>query len=59
MMSAVSEAWQIMHRHLGMKFDEIGKVFENWNSEGELVSSINLTSLWISSAYKIVRGTPS
>jgi 6-phosphogluconate dehydrogenase len=38
MMSAISEAWEIMNKHMGMKYDEIGKVFEEWNSKGELVS---------------------
>ncbi|KAJ8067668.1 hypothetical protein OCU04_003275 [Sclerotinia nivalis] len=30
MMSAISEAWTFMNKHLGMKYDEIGKVFEKW-----------------------------
>ena len=37
MMSAQAEAWQIMSMGLGMSYDEIGDVFENWNVEGELV----------------------
>lgn len=36
MMSAISEAWTIMNKHLGMNYDEIGKAFEKWSSEGEL-----------------------
>ncbi len=39
MMSAISEAWEIMNTHLGMDYDSIGKVFEKWNSEGELVGT--------------------
>lgn len=38
MMSAISEAWEIMNKQLGMEYDEIGKVFEQWSSEGELAS---------------------
>lgn len=38
MMSAISEAWTIMNKHMGMGYDEIGKVFEKWSSEGEFVS---------------------
>jgi 6-phosphogluconate dehydrogenase len=38
MMSAISEAWTIMNKHMGMEYDEIGKVFEEWSSDGELVS---------------------
>lgn len=41
MMSAISEAWTIMNKHLDMKYDEIGKVFEKWSLEGELVSRIS------------------
>jgi 6-phosphogluconate dehydrogenase len=44
MMSAISEAWTIMNKHMEMKYDDIGKVFEKWSSEGELVSGIPLTS---------------
>ncbi|KAF7858785.1 uncharacterized protein EAF02_011109 [Botrytis sinoallii] len=36
MMSAISEAWTFMNKHLGMKYDDIGKVFEKWSAEGEL-----------------------
>jgi 6-phosphogluconate dehydrogenase len=39
MMSAISEAWKIMNTHLGMDYDAIGRVFEEWNSSGELVST--------------------
>jgi 6-phosphogluconate dehydrogenase len=38
MMSCISEAWEIMNKHMGMKYDDIGKVFEKWSAEGELVS---------------------
>ena len=37
MMSAQSEAWQIMSLCLGMSYDEIGDEFAKWNAEGELV----------------------
>ncbi|KAH6682749.1 6-phosphogluconate dehydrogenase [Halenospora varia] len=36
MMSAISEAWAIMNKHMEMEYDDIGKVFEQWSSEGEL-----------------------
>ncbi|KZF24472.1 6-phosphogluconate dehydrogenase C-terminal domain-like protein [Xylona heveae TC161] len=36
MISAVSEAWQIMKVSLGMGADEIGNVFEKWAADGEL-----------------------
>ncbi|RAL64364.1 hypothetical protein DID88_001840 [Monilinia fructigena] len=36
MMSAISEAWTFMNKHLGMGYDEIGKVFEKWSAESEL-----------------------
>ncbi|KAF1846096.1 6-phosphogluconate dehydrogenase C-terminal domain-like protein [Cucurbitaria berberidis CBS 394.84] len=35
MMSAICEAWGIM-RKMGMEYEEIGNVFSQWNSEGEL-----------------------
>ena len=44
MMSAISEAWGIM-RKMGMGYEEIGDVFAQWNSEGELVCG-DLVSLW-------------
>ena len=37
MMSAQSEAWQIMSLCLGMTYDEIGDEFARWNAQGELV----------------------
>lgn len=37
MMSAICEAWGIMINGLGMSYDDIAKVFEKWNSDGELV----------------------
>ena len=37
MMSAQSEAWQIMSLCLGMTYDEIGDEFARWNAHGELV----------------------
>ncbi|KAK3174143.1 hypothetical protein OEA41_001387 [Lepraria neglecta] len=36
MMSAQSEAWQIMSLSLGMNYDEIGDEFARWNADGEL-----------------------
>lgn len=36
MLSTICEAWEILHLGLGMDYDEIGKVFEQWNSEGLL-----------------------
>ncbi|KAG4029488.1 hypothetical protein MFRU_015g00320 [Monilinia fructicola] len=36
MMSAISEAWTFMNKHLGMGYDEIGRVFEKWSAQGEL-----------------------
>jgi 6-phosphogluconate dehydrogenase len=41
MMSAICEAWGIM-RKLGMGYEEIGEVFKDWNSSGELVSSVQI-----------------
>jgi 6-phosphogluconate dehydrogenase len=38
MMCAISEAWEIMNTNLEMEYDDIGKVFEKWTAEGELVS---------------------
>lgn len=45
MMSAIAEAWSIMKTGLGMSLDEIGNVFEQWNSEGELKGTF---LIWIS-----------
>ncbi|KKY14827.1 putative 6-phosphogluconate dehydrogenase [Diplodia seriata] len=45
MISAVSEAYDIMKKGLGMSNDEIGTVFEQWNSEGELQGTF---LIWIS-----------
>lgn len=36
MMSAISEAWEILTKHLGMSYDEVGGIFERWTAEGEL-----------------------
>ncbi|KAF4541124.1 6-phosphogluconate dehydrogenase [Lasiodiplodia theobromae] len=36
MLSAVCEAWSFLHKSLGLPHDEIGKIFEKWNSKGEL-----------------------
>jgi 6-phosphogluconate dehydrogenase len=40
MMSAICEAWGIM-RKMGMGYEEIGNVFKEWNSSGELVSLVS------------------
>jgi 6-phosphogluconate dehydrogenase len=45
MMCAISEAWEIMNNNLGMEYDDIGKVFEQWTAEGELVSVSPLSRL--------------
>lgn len=37
-MSALAEAWGLMDTCLGMTGDEIGAVFDSWNTDGELVS---------------------
>lgn len=37
MISAVSEAYDIMKKGLSMTNEEIGRVFEQWNKQGELV----------------------
>ena len=36
MMSAISEAWAIMTKGLGMSLDEVGDELERWNSDGGL-----------------------
>jgi 6-phosphogluconate dehydrogenase len=36
MLSAISEAWSLLHKSLGLSFEEIGHIFEKWNAEGEL-----------------------
>ena len=46
MMSAISEAWQIMTVCLGMSYDNVGKEFERWNANGELVSLPGLHCLY-------------
>jgi 6-phosphogluconate dehydrogenase len=40
MMSAICEAWGIM-RKMGMGYEEIGHVFKQWNSSGELVRLVS------------------
>ncbi|KAK4554144.1 hypothetical protein LTR86_008671 [Recurvomyces mirabilis] len=45
MMSAISEAYTIMREGLGMDLDEIGDVFDQWNSKGELQGTF---LIWIS-----------
>jgi 6-phosphogluconate dehydrogenase len=39
MMSTLCEVWFIMNRCLGMKYEDIGKAFEEWNKSGPLVSA--------------------
>lgn len=36
MLSTLCEAWSLMRKSLGLSNDEIGKIFESWNSKGEL-----------------------
>lgn len=36
MLSTVCEAWSLLTKSLGLSYDEVGKIFERWNSEGEL-----------------------
>ena len=43
MMSALCEVWGIMTQCLGMKYDEIAEIFEEWDTEGELVRRIAVT----------------
>ncbi|EKG12934.1 6-phosphogluconate dehydrogenase [Macrophomina phaseolina MS6] len=45
MISAVSEAYDLMKKGLGMNNDEIADVFEQWNKEGELQGTF---LIWIS-----------
>ena len=46
MMSAQSEAWQIMNLCLGMTYDEIGDEFARWNADGELVRNHPILINW-------------
>lgn len=36
MLSTLCEAWEILNQGLAKSYDEIGKIFEKWNAEGEL-----------------------
>ncbi|KAK4943590.1 hypothetical protein LTR10_016885 [Elasticomyces elasticus] len=36
MMSSIAEIWFIMHKCMGMEFEQIGDVFESWNKDGLL-----------------------
>ena len=38
-MSALCEVWGIMNSGLGLGYEEIADIFEQWNTKGELVSS--------------------
>lgn len=58
-MAAISEAWGIMNGTLKMTGDEIGAVFENWSSHGELVRKIRPTSrtVWsLVTSYVVIAG---
>jgi len=37
-MSTLCEVWFIMNHCLGMAYEEIGKLLEEWNNSGPLVS---------------------
>ena len=37
MMSVLCEVWGIMNKSLGMEYEEIADVFEEWDTKGELV----------------------
>ncbi|KAF1831396.1 6-phosphogluconate dehydrogenase-like protein [Decorospora gaudefroyi] len=50
MMSAICEAWGVM-RKMGMEYEEIGDVFSNWNSQGELRGTF-LVSIGADLSYK-------
>ncbi|KAK2865015.1 hypothetical protein FQN49_003998 [Arthroderma sp. PD_2] len=36
MLSTICEAWALLHHGLGKSYDEIGEIFESWDSEGPL-----------------------
>lgn len=36
MLSVICEAWGFMHSGMGLDYEEIGEVFEAWNTDGEL-----------------------
>lgn len=36
MLSAVAEAWSLLHQGLGFDYQEIGDIFADWNNKGEL-----------------------
>lgn len=55
MMSAQSEAWQIMNLCLGMTYDEIGDEFAKWNADGELVRNHPVLINWARISYNIDR----
>lgn len=39
MLSAICEAWSLMHHSLNMSNDEIGDLFAEWNSDGKMRNS--------------------
>ena len=57
MMSAQSEAWQIMSLCLGMTYDEIGDEFAKWNAHGELVRNQSYSSTGRNFLHLSQRGT--
>jgi hypothetical protein len=38
--SAMMRAWTIMNNHMGIEYDESGKLFKKWSSEGEFVGCL-------------------
>ena len=55
MMSAQSEAWQIMNLCLGMSYDEIGEEFARWNADGELVRNHRILINLAETSYNVGR----
>ncbi|KAL4864620.1 hypothetical protein BDV12DRAFT_188791 [Aspergillus spectabilis] len=55
MLSAVAEAWSILHFGRGLGYDKIADIFAQWNSEGELRNNFLLE---IGAALLQVRKTP-
>ncbi|OAL04598.1 6-phosphogluconate dehydrogenase C-terminal domain-like protein [Phaeosphaeriaceae sp. SRC1lsM3a] len=57
MLSAICEAWGIM-RKMGMDYEDIGNVFSEWNSKGELKGTF-LISIGADLSHKREAGTSS
>ncbi|KAL4885607.1 nucleoside phosphorylase domain-containing protein [Aspergillus karnatakaensis] len=55
MLSAVAEAWSILHFGRGLGYEEIADVFEEWNTQGELRNNYLLE---IGAALLRVKKTP-